>query len=194
MKTATLLLLALLLTGCSGQMVPADSCVLVVTERGHGSGVVIAPGTVLTAWHVAMDAKSVTLQDGTSLPVLCVQPAETADAALLFVDGNTPPPVPVSLEPLRAEDKIVTVGAPFNFQLQGAIVHGRIVATDKPITYPPDPEPCMNDLADLNVGPGISGGPVFRNGKVVGIVVGVAFTYAAILPTVDFKELLSDGL
>jgi hypothetical protein len=52
----------------------------------------------------------------------------------------------------------------------------------------------MNDLADLNVGPGISGGPVFRDDKVVGIVVGIAFTYAAILPIVDFKELLNHGL
>jgi S1-C subfamily serine protease len=194
MKTTTLLLLTLLLTGCSGQTVPVDSCVLVVTEHGHGSGVIIGPGTVLTAWHVAKNATSITLQDGTSLPVVCIQPAEMEDAALLFVDGNTPPPVPVSLEPLRVDDEIVTVGTPFNLQLQGVIVRGRIVATNRPITYPLDPKPCMNDLADLNVGPGISGGPVFRDDKVVGIVVGIVFTYAAILPIVDFKELLNHGL
>lgn len=191
MKRCVMLLALALMAGCA-HVDPVDSCVLVRCVDGHGSGCVIDDHLVLTAAHVAEDAVSVRLQNGTELPVLFAFFDPNEDAAVLFVLGDLPAPLPVSLERLNRGDEIVAIGAPWNSGMQGNMLFGRVVNLNIGMTYDPnDPnDNCFNDLLDVNMGPGISGGPVLRNGKVVGIMVGLTCGYGAMLPTASFKELL----
>ena len=127
MKRFLVLVLALaLVAGCTN-VDPVDSCVLVRCVDGHGSGCVIDEHLVLTAAHVAGDAVSVRLQNGTELPVLLVFCDPNEDAAVLFVLGDLPAPLPVSFERVKRGDEITAIGAPWNTRMQGNMLFGRVV-------------------------------------------------------------------
>lgn len=190
MKRFAVLVLALALVAGCVNVDPVDSCVLVRCVDGHGSGCVIGDHLVLTAAHVADDAVSVRLQNGTELPVLLVFCDPNEDAAVLFVLGDLPAPLPVSFERVKRGDEIVAIGAPWSSWLQGHTLFGRVANVNIPCVSDPNEPESFHDILDVNVGPGISGSPVLMNGYVVGIMVGLTNGYATMLPTASFKELL----
>lgn len=74
---------------------PRESTVLIVTadERSNGSGVVIGPGLILTARHVAEVAKNQPLHvkiDGKDVPLTLVALDPNADLGLLQGDFSSP--------------------------------------------------------------------------------------------------------
>lgn len=194
MKRAVIL--AVMALGCINDScvtpVAWESCVVVVCLEGYGSGSVVSRHFVLTAAHVAEDAVAVRLQDGTVLPVLASVPHTSEDAAILIVAGELPVAMAVSFERLQRGDEIMTIGAPYSEGLQGHMLFGRVANVDIPCTTDhSDPNASsVNDVLDLNVGPGISGAPVVKGGHVVGIVVGLTNGYATMLPTMSFRDLL----
>ena len=189
MKRCMMLLALALVAGCTN-VDPVDSCVLVRCVDGHGSGCVIDDHLVLTAAHVAEDAVSVRLQDGTELPVLFAFFDPNEDAAVLFVLGDLPAPLPVSLQRLNRGDEVTTIGAPYNQGLQGHMLFGRVANVGITCVTDPNDPGSIHDVLDLNVGPGISGAPVLKDGHIVGIMVGLTNGYATMLPMASFKDLL----
>lgn len=181
MRRLVILTTVALLVGCTGigaidSCVPVatrpsvstqdlvESCVLVGTTRGHGSGFVVGEQLVVTAAHVAVNAVVIRLQDGTVLPILAVVPHTSEDAAILIVAGRLPASLPVSYERVDRGDKVVTVGAPYSKGLQGNMLFGRVANVNIRCAHDPtDPNIIdINDLLGLNVGPGISGAPVLK--------------------------------
>lgn len=188
-----IMMLAVIALGCIhpiGKETWVNSCVTVICFDGHGSGSVIGTHLILTAAHVADSAVAVRLQDGTILPVVTSISHPTEDAAILIVAGDLPAILPISYEHLRRGDEVITIGSPYYVGLQGHMLFGRVANTNILCVVDPNDPGSINDVLDINVGPGISGAPVLRNGYIVGIMVGLINNYATMLPTASFKDLL----
>lgn len=148
----------------------ATSVVYVVMKDGHGSGVSIGAGYVITAAHVAKDG---VLKIKNSLGV--EQDAEVLwinevyDIALL--KASKPEQFAVSNLACRAPnigEEITAEGSPLRTEFTKFWGH----ANGAPMKFGPWGEVFSMDMTVL---PGISGGPIFdKSGNVVGIAVGVA--------------------
>jgi S1-C subfamily serine protease len=139
---------------------------------GHGTGVILRDGAVLTASHVVTGAASVAFvvegQPAVKARVLWEDKAH--DVALLLPETiysgigrslvcEAPPSIGTEVE---------VVGSPLLFDF--VHTHGRIASKPQQI------EDAWKSavLADLSVAPGNSGGPAFdKDGNVVGMVVGM---------------------
>jgi S1-C subfamily serine protease len=170
---ATILLVAVF-TGVLLSQTPEPkqppAAVRVFLETGHGSGVHIGNGYIVTATHVVGDAKkaSVKTEDGRTLEAEVIWSNKDYDIALLRVDGLN-----ISARPLHCGNPevgtiIQTTGNPVN--LEFIRTWGHVASTIAPrgtwkSTY----------IADVTVAGGVSGGPVYdMQQRVVGIVVGAA--------------------
>lgn len=148
----------------------ATSVVYVVMKDGHGSGVSVGGGYVITAAHVAKDG---VLKIKNSLGV--EQDAEVLwinevyDIALL--KASKPDEFAVSNLACRAPnigEEITAEGSPLRTEFTRFWGH----ANGSVIKFGPWGEVFSMDMTVL---PGISGGPIFdKGGNVVGIAVGVA--------------------
>jgi S1-C subfamily serine protease len=92
---------------------PADRQV-----RATGSGVVIdaAEGIILTNAHViaGADAIAVTFADGRELPAKLVGSDTRTDVAVVRVQGQTPPAIPLgNSDQLQVGDFVLAIGSPF---------------------------------------------------------------------------------
>ena len=131
---------------------------------GLGSGVVIAPGTVITNCHVAMAGGSLNVKVGAEQFPASVEIAdEEYDLCRLSVSGLSAPPVTIgSATTLKTGQKVYAIGSPQGLELtiSDGIVsgmrdlpQGRVIQTTAPIS------------------PGSSGGPLFdAYGRLVGIM------------------------
>jgi S1-C subfamily serine protease len=157
----------------------AISTVFVETTTGHGSGVHIGRGYILTAAHV-VDAEPVvkvrdTLNHTVSGAVLWVNKAY--DLALVLIDkpGMDATPLNCAVRP-KVGDEISAIGNPLNL----LFIHtwGRVAA--------PTQERMMWKaafIADLTIAPGMSGGPIFdRAGNLIGLGVGVSSMGMTLFP------------
>ena len=171
-----------------------------------GSGVVIAPGRVLTNAHVVsgVDQPVVeTRQDGTSAGrVVYFDPVH--DLAVLAVDGLATPPVPAATT-LAAGSEAVVDGYPFGgpFTSEGAqvITVGTFDVND---IYSDRQAPRSVYTLAADVQQGNSGGPLLTtDGRVAGLVfaksadtanVGYAMTMEELSPVVAEAPSLSDGV
>lgn len=178
-------------------VVVGESAVRVVVPGGVGSGVHIGSGLVVTATHVVKGEPEVHVrtQDGRQLPARIVWSDAENDVTLLIVDNLSVSYSRLDCRPARVGEQIEAVGNPSGMDF----VHswGRVASTIK------KRGPWLDAyVADLTVGPGVSGGPVYgNNGRVLGIVVGLALIpldpfpsasgYSYIVPSSTVCKLLS---
>lgn len=170
---------ALLLAACAAPTPTLDSgwpldsmrrsTVYLANAKGHGSGVLIGPTTVLTAGHVAQAAGgvggvlSVGFADGEAVSGRIVWVSETDDAALLEVAApHKYAPADVDCAPARWGEPLALVGNPMGDDW--VLVFGAVA----------DLDPAFDGtvMVHMPMAPGASGGPLFApDGRVRGIAV-----------------------
>lgn len=143
-------------------------------EDGHGSGVVLPSGLILTAGHVVADDDSfeVRYDGGEPRPAVVLWQDTVHDVAILasmLQRPNNPAPLECGAA-VPVGEPIEVVGLPLDL----GFVHtwGRIASGIKLYA---DKAWAVSQIADVAIAPGNSGGPVYstRTGKIVGIAVGV---------------------
>ena len=144
------------------------SCVTVITDAGHGSGVIInSEGYVITAQHVVDGTNRVEVKfsDGLRQDATIVYADVEHDLALLDIAGSGFRPLPLALQDSTGlGDDVVTIGTPADLVLGQSVAKG-ILSGKRKID---DKVYLQTDLA---VNPGNSGGPLLdKNGRVIGIV------------------------
>lgn len=165
MKYLGLLLLALLVA-CSPSKRP-DSTLKITTDTGHGSGVSIGKGYIVSAAHVVKNAKTITIKTkaGAVHPVKVLWVNEAKDIALLHT-GAKLPFSQLSCREVKTGEHITASGNPSDMEfldMQGFVAGGMRTIGPWEDAIP----------ADLTLIGGMSGGPVFDDiGEVVGINVG----------------------
>lgn len=143
------------------------STVYIAVGDGHGSGMIVGPGLVLTAYHAVRteDRPGVRFYDGQSANGKVVWTAPGRDLALIAVDIPKGHPVPpMSCDDIAPGERIIAVGHPL--QSEWVAVSGHM----------PEWQGYHDRYVSLGlrIGQGASGGPVFDNeGQVVGIVLNI---------------------
>lgn len=169
---AALMIVALtaLVFGSDGGGVDRRSTVKIVLPSGHGSGVHIGDGYILTAAHVTRGNKDITIKasNGEEIPAVVLWESTEYDVALLRVDDTRfLGSAHLSCRVAQAGEAIAAHGNPLF--MERIITHGtvsgapvkveRIWASVLPLSLP--------------VAGGMSGGGLFdASGHLVGIIVG----------------------
>jgi S1-C subfamily serine protease len=143
------------------------STVLVEHAQGHGTGTIVGPNAVLTAYHVVQEAPlQITFFAGQAASGKVIWQNAILDLALVEVDVPDGYPVPEwSCADLHAGQHLVSVGHP---------TQSRWVAVGG---YLPD-SATFGDIGLVSlgfpIGLGTSGGPVFdADGRVVGVALAI---------------------
>ena len=167
-----------------------------------GSGVVIAPGKILTNAHVVEQASEILLETNqTTLPIQAelVGIDKTRDLALLSTTDEAfismHPPIPI-LEGLPKEgSRVVVMGYPLGGEQLSTTsgVISRIEWSDIGMTG----EPGMRVQVDAAINFGNSGGPAFVDGKVAGLAFSgmdnsMADNIAYLLATEEVRRFLDE--
>lgn len=143
-----------------------DSTVKVITDTGHGSGVHIGSGLVLTAAHVTGDEDRVKIKtrDGKEIDGIVLWSNRAYDMTLVHAPQLRAQASPVSCRPVTLGQRVRARGNPLRWEWieMWGTVSGFVPTT-------------MDDTASvvLNITtlPGMSGGPIFdESGAVVGLV------------------------
>lgn len=143
--------------------------VKVMMKNGHGSGVHIGNGFVLTAAHVTGNAATVDLKtkDGKARPADVLWVNKAYDIALLRTSPEMLPAARLSCKTAKDGDPIVAVGNPLKVEFVAA--YGKIAG--KPRAQDPWKSVYVTDITTVM---GQSCGPVFAaSGELIGITVGV---------------------
>lgn len=144
-----------------------------VPTNATGSGVVIAPGRVLTGAHVVANSTFVQVQkisDPNKAVARVVGVCHDADLALLavdtpqFMDGIAPAEI-CDLPDLR--DRVSVIGFPVGGE-EVSITEG-VVSRIEVQRYSHSQRHLLAATVDAAINKGNSGGPVFKDGKVAGI-------------------------
>lgn len=149
--------------------------IVAVTGSGHGSGVYIGQGLILTAAHVAKEAphgKMTVSTEKAEEPATVLWFNADTDVALLQLDTPMSDLLPATLVCKTKDpaigDYVQAIGSPLN--LKFIHTYGRIASivaqhNGERVTF----------IADLTIAPGSSGGPAFdRDGNLVGLTIGIA--------------------
>ena len=164
-------LLMVLLAACntppSSPVTPLHrSTVLIEHDKGHGSGLIVGPRRVLTAFHVVQgQGLDVRFFSGEANAGTVIW--SDAERDLAVIDVHIPeghPQAPLSCDQPRAGQHVIAVGHPI--QSQWVLVGG----------YLPNSGLVADRYVSLGfpVGLGTSGGPVFDDqGQVVGITLAI---------------------
>lgn len=147
----------------------ATAFVKVVDEGGHGSGVHIGNGYILTAAHVADDFKDMTIVDtlGVKRTAKTLWQNVAEDVALMRVEGfDGLAAAQLDCSPSPVGQRISAVGNPRD--LDNVTMYGRVASDVRTIG------PWRHGIAvDMTIIPGMSGGAVLNDaGSVVGLAVG----------------------
>lgn len=177
----------------SAAVKPAPSAVARLdVGGGHGSAVHIGHGLFLTATHVIRNEATVNvvLSDDSRTPAEVLWASDVYDVALVRVETFKDPPKTATLACalLKVGDAIHAVGNPFDLGptiTRGTIAGGMLSRSLWRETM----------VADMAVGAGMSGGPVFgAAGELRGIVVGALGGYVSpfvfIVPSSTICRLL----
>ena len=134
-----------------------------------GSGFIITPdGYLFSNWHVVQDASRirVVLSDGRSFEAKIIGADTELDVALLKIDANDLPVVPLgNSDDVQVGDFVVAIGNPFG--LSGTFTFGTVSALGREGVLPGLQRFLQTDVA---VNPGNSGGPLLNlRGQAVGL-------------------------
>lgn len=145
--------------------VTMDAGVEILVGDGLGSGVSIGNGMVVTAAHVVRGQKDVTVeaQDGKRYAARVLWESDASDIAMLSVPGAKLPVAKLACDDVRVGDEISAIGNPLG--LKFVTSYGHISA--KPQKIGDIDEVFTMDMTTVM---GQSGGPVFSNGRIVGII------------------------
>jgi S1-C subfamily serine protease len=145
----------------------SNACVTIITDKGHGSGVVIDPsGLVLSAYHVIDDAAEVDVKfnNGITLRADILVYDDSSDVVLLKVQGKDFKYLSPTARNTGLGTDVVTIGTPISPELGQSIARG-IVSGRR---LKDEIELIQIDMA---VSPGNSGGPLLnKQGEIVGVV------------------------
>lgn len=200
-----LIFAALLLTPATGYADPVTSQVRVSVrkienDRGFGSGVVLSPGIVLTAQHVAIE-KGLHIDNGkTPAEVIVISDGKTLDIALLRYPAAEArcPCARLADSPALLDEKVYVVGYPWG--IAQVVTIGTAQGTQDIVIQSRDSNQNLGKRLVLvaSVGPGNSGGGVFvyREGafQLVGILVEGHAYLAFAIPLEDIKTFISANL
>jgi S1-C subfamily serine protease len=166
---------------------PVASAVLIYNDSGHGSGVIIGPHAILTAGHVADQVGLIVrCANGAEYPVESNLRVSDADVAILFVTEILPyHPIIYASSDGKSGDPLVGIGAPFDPNLVGCVLQGYTVKSDVKTSMWP-----VADICDIHSEPGCSGGPVFYNNKLIGIIVGSCDNLSIFVPISICRKVL----
>jgi S1-C subfamily serine protease len=163
--------LAVVLSGCAAAAPDLEllhqSTVLVEHAKGHGTGTIVGPNAVLTAYHVVQESPlAITFFAGPATNGRVVWQNAILDLALVEVEVPSGYPVPQwSCADLHPGQHLVSIGHP---------TQSRWVAVGG---YLPESE-AFGDIGLVSlgfpIGLGTSGGPVFdSDGRVVGVALAI---------------------
>ena len=166
---ASLVLLVSILA-FTGSLTPkplASASLFIGTKTGHGSGIHIGNGYVITAEHVVDGSKQSEIKaiadDGRELSVRILWASKEFDLALLSINGSGLESRAIEcIDPLPG-DLITALGSPLDlrFQQMAGRVSGPVTVIPTLGTVQP---------LDIALGPGMSGGGILNaSGKIVGI-------------------------
>lgn len=146
-----------------------------VKEVSHGTGFFISPTHLITAAHVVMNKKSdglvqVVTRNGVSKYAEVLWYSKDRDIALLKVKEQISTPAPVSCTIPEFGQEVFAEGYPY--ELGYARTHGKVIGYKRDVSAGAVTWRYGIPF-DATVGPGMSGGPVWSGGKVVGIIVGM---------------------
>lgn len=144
------------------------SCVTVITDAGHGSGVIISSqGHVISAQHVIDGVNRIEVQfsDGLRQEATVVLADEEHDLVLLDIAGSGFRALPIAVnDSTGLGEEVVTIGTPADVLLGQSISKG-ILSGKRKI------DEKIYLQTDVAVSPGNSGGPLLNeHGAVIGIV------------------------
>jgi len=147
--------------------IPAyDTIVRVDVGKGHGSGFILDDHRIVTAAHVvaSFDKITVVLSNGVKRHGVLVVYDRTADVAIIRVTQSLDRQSRISCAPPPIGDDVRLVGYPLD--LGRTETRGFVASAPRPIAR-------FNSafLADAGVAAGMSGGPTYSGGRVVGIQV-----------------------
>lgn len=177
-----------------------DAAVKVLVDQGHGSGVSLGSGYIVTAAHVVQATKAVQVEtkDGVVAPAEVLWLNKAYDIAMLHTSARILPAT-LSCAPSKVGEQIVAVGNPVDLDF--------IVTTGKVASEPREFAPNWKSafVTDMTTVMGASGGPVFDEaGFLVGITVGVKLAqvgfsssilgYGFVVPSRVVCELMGRGV
>ncbi len=145
------------------------SCVTIITDGGHGSGVVIDKnGLLLSAYHVVEGVNQIDVKfsNGLTLSAEIVKYDKANDIVLLDITGDGFQALPLYMddEELPIGIEVVTIGTPAELELGQSISKGILSGKRKR-------DGNVYLQADIAVSPGNSGGPLLNSkGEVIGII------------------------
>ncbi|MFZ1692151.1 MAG: trypsin-like peptidase domain-containing protein [Flavobacteriales bacterium] len=146
------------------------ACVTIITDDGHGSGVIIDPeGIALSAYHVVEGSKRIEAQfsDGLRQEARILVYGMENDLVLLDITGSGFRALPLGNdEDNSMGDEVITIGTPADVQLGQSVSKG-ILSGKRKI------EEKVYLQTDVAVSPGNSGGPLLNTkGEVIGVIQG----------------------
>lgn len=146
-----------------------SSTVKVQLAEGHGSGVHIGDGLILSAAHVASEGAvvKIKLSDGSLRDATVEWATKSSDVALLRMRADGIAASPLSCAPVVIGQPVTAHGNPLDVEF--IHTYGHIVG-DAAQRGPWD----AVAVVDMEILPGMSGGPVLNDaGEVVGMAIGL---------------------
>jgi S1-C subfamily serine protease len=154
----------------------APSVVVVVAKdaKMYGSGVVIAPGQVITNCHVVKEGVGLEVQQGgRSYPATLTHADLDRDLCQLSAPGLTAPPiVKGSVKSLKVGARVYAVGAPQGLELtlSDGLVSGLREMGDSTVIQLAWPGSCLRDIRPARQGHrGLSARPAPQAGRCLGL-------------------------
>lgn len=145
----------------------SESCVTIVTDAGHGSGVIVdSRGYIITANHVTegVNKIKVVFASGIELDAVVIYANNKNDLAILKIPGKGFKPMALSKDEVTLGDEVFTIGTPADVDLGQSIAKGMI--SGKRLI-----EELVYLQVNMSVSPGNSGGPLINEkGEVIGII------------------------
>lgn len=145
-----------------------QACVTVITDGGHGSGVLISSeGLLLSSYHVVEGVNKIDIKfsSGLTLPAEVLDFDKKRDVVLLKVHGSGYIALPLEEDnAFSLGEDVITIGSPADIKLGQSVSRG-IMSGEREI----------NDnifwQVDMSVSPGNSGGPLLNEkGQIIGLI------------------------
>lgn len=140
-----------------------DAVVVVRTGGGLGTGFSIGNGTIVTAAHVVMGAKTVSIKDvDGNIRMAHVDIVDAATDLAILKSNQRIPAAELDCRIAKVGEQIEAIGTPLGLEFITAA--GRIAAEPRKV-----PTGAIAYVTDIVTIMGMSGGPVFAGGRIIGV-------------------------